>query len=317
MGGGGGDRQNVHWSKAILAGGISGGIEICVTYPTEFVKTQLQLYKDKYSGSMDVVKKTVSSRGVLGLYRGLSPLLVFSIPKAAVRFAAFEQFRNLLQDANGKMTPVKTLTAGLGAGIAEAILVVTPMETVKVKFIHDLNQPTPKYRGLVHGVTEIVKEQGLAGCYRGLAPTILKQGTNQMIRFYVYTEITQYLRRDNPTRRLNPLETMGSGILAGAASVFGNTPIGTLALWWQTGDVIMWGSDAWSAVHRRRRNRCGEDAHAGPGRRQVQELDRLRHADSEERGPDGLLQGHGPAPGPRVPRCRLGVYHVRADHALP
>lgn len=27
----------------IVAGGITGGIEICITFPTEYVKTQLQL----------------------------------------------------------------------------------------------------------------------------------------------------------------------------------------------------------------------------------------------------------------------------------
>lgn len=29
--------------KGIIAGGITGGIEICITFPTEYVKTQLQL----------------------------------------------------------------------------------------------------------------------------------------------------------------------------------------------------------------------------------------------------------------------------------
>lgn len=29
--------------KGVVAGGITGGIEICITYPTEYVKTQLQL----------------------------------------------------------------------------------------------------------------------------------------------------------------------------------------------------------------------------------------------------------------------------------
>jgi solute carrier family 25 citrate transporter 1 len=29
--------------KGIVIGGITGGIEICITYPTEFTKTQLQL----------------------------------------------------------------------------------------------------------------------------------------------------------------------------------------------------------------------------------------------------------------------------------
>ena len=73
--------------KGIVVGGITGGIEICITYPTEYVKTQLQLdsgrtrftplysivsdrfehsgtalssHREKiYTGSVDVVKKTV------------------------------------------------------------------------------------------------------------------------------------------------------------------------------------------------------------------------------------------------------------------
>ena len=31
------------FAKGIIAGGVTGGIEICITYPTEYVKTQLQL----------------------------------------------------------------------------------------------------------------------------------------------------------------------------------------------------------------------------------------------------------------------------------
>jgi len=38
----------------IFAGGIAGGIEICITFPTEYVKTQLQLAESvqppKYAG---------------------------------------------------------------------------------------------------------------------------------------------------------------------------------------------------------------------------------------------------------------------------
>lgn len=76
--------------KGIIAGGITGGIEICITFPTEYVKTQLQLDEKggqkRYNGIADCVKKTVKSNGVLGLYRGLSVLLYGSIPKSAVRY---------------------------------------------------------------------------------------------------------------------------------------------------------------------------------------------------------------------------------------
>ena len=45
--------------KGIVAGGITGGIEICITYPTEYVKTQLQLDEKvgKYKGIADCTKQ--------------------------------------------------------------------------------------------------------------------------------------------------------------------------------------------------------------------------------------------------------------------
>ena len=72
-----------------------------------------------------------------------------------------------------------------GFVISEAILAVTPMETIKVKFINDQRSTTPKYQGLFHGVRSIIAEQGLRGCYQGLSATIMKQGSNQ-VRIYFF-----------------------------------------------------------------------------------------------------------------------------------
>ena len=72
----------------------------------------------------------------------------------------FEYLKNSMADENGNLSKGRTLLAGLGAGVSEAILVVCPMETIKVKFIHDQTQPNPKYRGFVHGIREIVREEG-------------------------------------------------------------------------------------------------------------------------------------------------------------
>ena len=71
------------------AGGIAGGLEIMMTFPTEYVKTQLQLDErsatPKYKGPIDCVRVTVREHRIWGLYRGLSSLLYGSIPKASVR----------------------------------------------------------------------------------------------------------------------------------------------------------------------------------------------------------------------------------------
>ncbi|KAF2368278.1 Mitochondrial substrate/solute carrier [Trinorchestia longiramus] len=217
--------------KGIIAGGITGGIEICITFPTEYVKTQLQLDEKsgtaakKYDGIVDCVKKTIKTNGVKGLYRGLSVLLYGSIPKSAVRFGAFEELKKRNMDASGNLTAGKRLLCGLGAGVSEAILAVTPMETVKVKFINDQRSANPRFRGFAHGVTCIVKESGLRGVYQGVTATIIKQGSNQAIRFYVMETLKDWYRGGDPDKKVPKLVVGMFGGLAGAASVYGNTPV--------------------------------------------------------------------------------------------
>merc|ERR1711935_345526 len=83
--------------KGVVVGGITGGIEICITYPTEYIKTQLQLDEKvkQYKGVIDCTKQTVRENGPLGLYRGLSVMVLGSIPKSGVRFGAYEQFKRM------------------------------------------------------------------------------------------------------------------------------------------------------------------------------------------------------------------------------
>jgi solute carrier family 25 citrate transporter 1 len=134
---GGGKATPKHPGKAVMAGGLSGMIEILITFPTEYVKTQLQLdersLQPRYKGPLDVVRVTLAEKGFFGLYRGLPPLLLGSVPKSAVRFGAYEFFRSRLANADGKLSQTGTLMAGLGAGVTEAIFAVCPMETIKVR----------------------------------------------------------------------------------------------------------------------------------------------------------------------------------------
>jgi len=213
--------------KGIIAGGITGGIEICITYPTEYIKTQLQLDEKagKYKGIGDCAKQTVQQSGVRGLYRGLSVLVYGSIPKSGVRFGAFEQFKKQAVDEKGNLSPGARLLCGLGAGVSEAIFAVTPMETVKVKFIADQRSANPQYKGFAHGVKAIVAAEGIMGTYRGLTATMMKQGSNQAIRFYVMETCKDWYRKGDPNVHVPKLIVGLFGGFAGACSVMGNTPL--------------------------------------------------------------------------------------------
>uniref|UniRef100_A0A7S1G409 Uncharacterized protein n=1 Tax=Bicosoecida sp. CB-2014 TaxID=1486930 RepID=A0A7S1G409_9STRA len=208
---------------AMLAGAIAGGIEATVTWPSEFVKTQLQLQGRAgqpilYKGPIDCVKQTVRANGFIGLYRGLPALLVGSVPKAGIRFGAFNWFSSKLRDENGKMSAGRNFAAGMATGVIEAVTVVTPMETLKVKLIN-------ANKGFARGTADVIRVEGLGGIYKGLPATIGRQASNQGIRFFTFNEYKRVVMERTQSKTLHPMYALGGGMLAGVCSVLGNNPI--------------------------------------------------------------------------------------------
>src|SRR6218665_2266116 len=106
----------------------------------------------------------------------------------------------------------------------EALFAVIPQESIKVKFINDRCKPIPEYKGLIHGIREIIREKGWRGTYQGVLPTLLKQGSNQAIRFFVFESLREWYTNKNGEKP-NKLVTPMFGAVAGSASVLSNTPI--------------------------------------------------------------------------------------------
>ena len=114
-----------------------------------------------------------------------------------IRFGGNSYCKQLLADDKGKLTPAKQFLAGVGAGTLEAILAVTPLETIKTKLIEmDMK--------LIPGVRAIVAAEGLGGLYQGVFATILKQGSNQGLRFMFYNTYKDFWT-DNGKTKLSPI----------------------------------------------------------------------------------------------------------------
>ncbi|KAF9344231.1 hypothetical protein BGX26_004625, partial [Mortierella sp. AD094] len=220
----------------LTAGAVAGAIEAIVTYPTEFAKTQLQLQDGasaparnggvKFKGPIDVLATTVRKQGITAIYKGLSALIIGTAAKAGVRFFAFDQFQEILRDSQGRITAARSVLAGLGAGMTEAILVVTPTETIKTKLIHDSNLTNPKYRGLIHGIKSIVHAEGLGGIYRGVVPVMARQGANSAVRFGVYSSLSEYTRTKLKLNgQLPTTYSFAIGALAGVITVYTTMPL--------------------------------------------------------------------------------------------
>jgi len=203
---------------ATMSGAIAGGLESTITWPTEYTKTLLQLQKNnkipQYSGVIDCAKQQIRKHGPIGLYRGLAPALTFAIPKAGIRFGSYSFFQNLF----GEKTPIKNLGAGMMAGAVEAILVVTPQETIKTKLI-EMNS------GFYNGVKSIIQTNGFRGFYNGLVPTIIKQSTNQGLRFMSFGLYKNNVLKYTNSNELTTYQALCGGMVSGCISTLFNNPI--------------------------------------------------------------------------------------------
>lgn len=213
---------------SLVAGVAAGAVEGFITYPTEYLKTQLQIPGTRFTGPLDCLTKTVHERGILGLYKGLSPLVIGNASKAGVRFMSFDYFNSILKVEMNPSTA--SVIAGLGAGMTEAILVVTPSETIKTKLIHDQNRAIPQYKGLIHGIKTIVQVEGVRGIYRGLSAVIARQGANSAVRMSTYQLIRNRLARAYPLdKKGKPIvpwyTTFFSGAIAGTITVYATMPL--------------------------------------------------------------------------------------------
>jgi solute carrier family 25 citrate transporter 1 len=253
--------------KPILAGAMTGAIESFVTYPTEYVKTHLQLQskvRPRYSGIADCFGKTIQEHGVFGLYRGMTPILVGSIPKQASRWGAYESATagiirmktSLLGTVDKKkpLTLAEVSFCGFLAGSFEAIVAVVPTETIKTKLIDDSKLPHPKYQrlGFVRAVSLMLREEGYRGIYRGVSNTVTKQGLNQSVRFPAQLTCMGFFCKGNSHRQKSPFWNGLAGFGAGCFSVIITQPFDVVKTKMQGAQaqyfVSSW--DCWQSIAR-------------------------------------------------------------------
>ncbi|KAG2049407.1 mitochondrial carrier [Suillus hirtellus] len=92
---------------ALLASGSTGGIAYWLScYPLDVIKSRIQLRQTPPTGKpwqymANEIRMVIAESGLTGLFRGLSPSLLRTIPAGASTFAAFELTREFLTESTG------------------------------------------------------------------------------------------------------------------------------------------------------------------------------------------------------------------------
>lgn len=183
-------------------------------------------------GPWGTATRIVKREGFFALYKGLSAVYTGIIPKMAIRFVSFEQYKIVLGDVIG---PGNTCTffAGLLSGLTEAVIVVTPAEVCKIRMQSQYNSlvdpsqmANRKYTNVVQTSITIVREEGIGALYKGVVPTMLRQGCNQAVNFTAYQFFKKKLMEYQGTSDLQHWQSMLLGGLSGGMGPLVNNPLG-------------------------------------------------------------------------------------------
>ncbi|KAL5211020.1 hypothetical protein ABZP36_006643 [Zizania latifolia] len=205
------------------AGSLGGVMEACCLQPIDVVKTRLQLDRSgAYRGIVHCGTTVVRSEGTRALWKGLTPFATHLTLKYALRLGSNAMLQSAFKDpGTGKVSVHGRLASGFGAGVLEALLIVTPFEVVKIRLQQQkgLSPDLLRYKGPVHCAKTIVREEGLFGLWSGALPTVMRNGTNQAAMFTAKNtfDIVLWKKYEGDGKVLQPWQSMVSGFLAGTA----------------------------------------------------------------------------------------------------
>jgi len=222
------DEKKKEPSKVVKTlGAMTGGIlEACSLQPLDVTKTRLQLSQQKGVRASTIAQQIVKTEGVTALYKGLTPFCAHLVTKYSVRWYFNEFYRGLLADKEGRVSVFRGLLAGLGSGITEAVLIVTPFEVIKIRMQQQkgMAKADLKYRGILQSAKLILKEEGPTALWKGNVPTMVRQGINQLLLFGTYDYAKRKFYGDR-NATIPSSHSLAIGFVAGALGPLCNNPV--------------------------------------------------------------------------------------------
>lgn len=228
----------------LINGGIAGLIGVTCVFPIDLAKTRLQNQQNgqrMYTSMSDCLIKTIRSEGYFGMYRGAAVNLTLVTPEKAIKLAANDFFRQALSKDGKKLTLIKEMLAGCGAGTCQ-VIVTTPMEMLKIQ-LQDagrlaaqkklmasqagLNgaavEPSSARPTAIAISRELLREKGIAGLYKGLGATILRDVPFSIIYFPLFANLNK-LGQKTPDEKSPFFVSFLAGCAAGSIAAVAVNP---------------------------------------------------------------------------------------------
>ncbi|KFO21322.1 solute carrier family 25 member 47 isoform X2 [Fukomys damarensis] len=210
-----------------VAGAIGGVCGVAVGYPLDTVKVRIQT-EPRYTGLWHCIWDTYRRERVWGFYRGLSlPVctvsLVSSVSFGTYRHCLAHTCRFRYGSADAKPAKADITLSGCASGLVRVFL-TSPTEVAKVRLQTQTQKqtqtqtqmrrpsaswpaaappvcpgppactdPGPKYRGPLHCLVTVAREEGFRGLYKGSSALLLRDVHSFATYFLSYAILCEWL----------------------------------------------------------------------------------------------------------------------------
>jgi hypothetical protein len=229
--------------KTVIAGGCAGVVSKTITAPFArmAILYQINAFATTQRGSLLASGLQVyREEGLASFWKGNLTSCIHRFPYAAINFTTFSLLTTNLTHLLGvKESSLLRLGCGAAAG-AVACTVCYPLELIRIRLTV---QSSDYYRGILHGLQRVVREEGVSGLYKGLGVSLAVCVPSLAISFSVYGTLKHEVLRGPRGHRgvvrdsfadpakvsgLNALGSCAVGAVSGLTASFVMFPVDVL-----------------------------------------------------------------------------------------
>ena len=194
-----------------ISGATAGTASAIITCPLDVIKTKLQAQgafrildpsptgpsgREMYRGMLGTAKTIVRQDGLIGMYRGLSPMLLGYLPTWAVYMTIYDRTKDRFYRNGWHKDPrdlyLSRVYSSVFAGACSTIA-TNPIWVIKTRMMSQVSRSASKsaraapwhYNSTLDAAQKMYKSDGIRAFYSGLAPALLCL-THVAIQFPLY-----------------------------------------------------------------------------------------------------------------------------------
>jgi len=174
------DAAVVRLAKNIASGGLAGAMSLCFVYSLDYARTRLAndtksakkggSGERQFNGLLDVYRKTITSDGVAGLYRGFVISCVGIVVYRGCYFGFYDTLKPILlgDDAGVAISFVLGYGVTVSAGLCSY-----PIDTIRRRMMMTSGEAV-KYSGSLDCTVQVLRNEGVTSFFKGAGANILR-----------------------------------------------------------------------------------------------------------------------------------------------